>query len=588
MTAPRAGRGRGRLTVAAWGAVAVAAWTLAAAAAPAEEVVELPPFEVVAPGKPPPPWQYVALGNMEVLSRCSSSLTREFIEAHGRLTQLLQLLLPTNLQVKFSAPQIIILTDQSTTPTAAKEAIEGFAPSKKEPVEGRTRRGNNIRFIPNLRLNDTDAVAVYAILDDKTFRGDRIVLTPSHVRDVLERRSPPLPTWFIVGVIVLFQDMHFLSDAIEFEPLDWVSAMETERLRIDPDYPRTLLLVHDFFAGVKPRATPEAVELVPLWPRDRPDASDMAQIWKSQAALFVRWALDGDDPARRAGFWKFVTRTAAGPASEAVLQECLGLSYADLRDRLSDYLPGTLRNRLRVRAEKLVPVPPFTLQMASPSEIGRIKGDWERMEIGYVKARHPQFAEKYAIQAHRTLTEAYEKGERDPRLLGVIGLYECEVGNGIAARSYLEDAVRAKVVRPRVYLELARLRYAEAMAQLASGEQRLSAVVANRVLEPLAAAWKQAPPLAEAYLLAADVWVHTASTLEPPHFALLEEGRRLFPANAALTYYMALLKMVHGDTAGAESLIAQGLQTFSAATTQAKFEQLRGLLQRRTAAPDRP
>ena len=558
---------------AVWGAVAPGVVAVAEVASTAEELVELPPFEVVAPGKLLPPWQYVALGHAEVLSRCSSSLTRDFIAAHGRLTQLLQLLLPPDLQVKFACPQIIILTDQTTTPAAAKDAVLGFTPAAGVPPERQTVREKAIRFMPNLRLNDTDAVAIYAIIDTKNFTGDRLMLTTNHVRDVLERRTPPLPVWFIVGLLTLYQDVHYLHDALEFAPLDWVSDAETERLRLDPDYPRTLLPLRDFFAGVGPRDTPDAVAAT--------------RLWQVQSALFVRWAMEGDEPARRAGFWKFVARAAGAPVSEAMLQECLGLSYADLRDRLSDTLPGTLRNRLRLRAEKLVPVPPFKLQNATPAEIGRIKGDWERMEIGYVKARHPQFADKYALQAHRTLTEAYEKGARDPRLLGVIGLYECEVGNGAAARSYLEDAARAKVVRPRVYLELARLRYAEAMAGLPGENQRMSAVQANRVLEPLATAWTQAPPLADAFYLAADVWVHSAGVLDRPQFALLDEGRRLFPRHLSLTYYTALLKVLHDDE-GAVALITHGMQTFPTEAVRAKFEQLRDLLQRRGAATPRP
>ncbi len=559
------------VTPAAWGAVAVGG---AAAPAPAGEVVELPPFEVFAPGKPPPPWQYVALANIEVLSRCSSSLTREFIEAHGRLTQLLQLLLPADLQVKFAAPQIIILTDQTTTPSSSKETVEGFTPAAKAPADGRATRERVVRFMPNLRLNDTDAVAVYAILDSQGFNGERLMLTANHVRDVLERRTPPLPIWYLVGLLTLYQDIHYLHDALEFEPFGWVTPAETERLRIDPEYPRTLLPLRELFAGVGRR--------------DTPDAGEAARLWRMQSALLVRWAMDGDDPARRAGFWNFVRRTATEGASEAALQACLGLSYADLRDRLSDYLPGTLRNRLRLRAAKLVPLPPFTLQLATPNEIGRIKGDWERMEITYVKARHPQYADKYAVQAHRTLTEAYEKGARDPRLLGVIGLYEVEVGNGAAARSYLEDAARAKVVRPRVYLELARLRYAEAMAIPAAGEQRLSATQANRVLEPLSMAWTQLPPLVDTFFLAAEVWARSASSLGKTHFDLLDEGRRLFPNHSALTYYAALLKATHGDEAGAAAEIAAGLQAAPTAASRVKFEQLRDALQRRNPASARP
>jgi hypothetical protein len=553
------------------------AWTslLVTAAPAADEVVELPPLEVIAPGKPLPPWQFARIGSMEVLSRCSSGLTREFVETHARLTQLLQQILPAELQVELAAPQIVILTDQTTTPAAARDAVQGFSPSAPPAASGRAAAWDRqVRFVPNLRLNDIDRVAIYAILDSNSFSGDRLMLTANHVRDVLERRTPPLPAWFMVGLLTLYQDVHYLHDALEFGPIDWVTPAETESLRTDPDYPRTLLPMRDFFAGVGARQTPETAALV--------------RLWQVQAALFVRWALEGGDRARRAGFHALVARAAGGKIDEGMVRECLGLGYADLRDRLSDALPGLLRSRLRLRVDKLLPVPPFKLRVATPDEIGRIKGDWERMEIAFVKARHPQYADKYVMQAHRTLTEAYEKGVKDPELLGVVGLFECDIGNGPAARSYLEDAARAKVVRPRVYLELARLRQAEAMSIVAGDNAQLGPLDANRVLEPLATGWAQAPPLSEAYLLAAQVWARSAATLRPQHLALLDEGRRLFPRNLSLTYYTALLKGAHGDAAGAAALIAEGIQQAPTDAMRTNFEQLRTYLQRRAEATARP
>jgi hypothetical protein len=548
----------------------------AAAAGPAgDEVVELPPLEVIAPGKPLPPWLYARVGRLDVLSRCSAGLTREFIETHARLTQLLQQILPVSLQVELAAPQIVILTDQTTTPAAARDAVLGFSGPTPAPAAGRgAMRERQVRFVPNLRLNDVDKVAIYAILDSNTFSGDRLMLTANHVHDVLERRTPPLPSWFMVGLLTLYQDIRYLHDALELAPLDWVTPAETELLRIDPDYPRTLLPMREFFAGVPARNSADPAPLV--------------RLWQAQAALFMRWALEGGDPARRAGFHNLVARAAAAPVDETMVRECLGLGYADLRDRLSDLLPGTLRNRLRLRVEKILPVPPFKLQTATPDEIGRIKGDWERMEIAFVKARHPQYADKYVMQAHRTLTEAFEKGQKDPQLLAVIGLFECDIGNGMAARSFLEDAARAQVVRPRVYLELARLRQTEATGGQEGEKQALGPNEANRILEPLATGWNQAPPLMETYLLAAQVWARSQAALSPKHLALLDEGRRLFPRNLSLTYYTALLKGLHGDPAGAAALIAHGMRHAPTEAARKNFEQLQTYLQRQAEAAPRP
>ena len=159
----------------------------------------------------------------------------------------------------------------------------------------------------------------------------------------------------------------------------------------------------------------------------------------------VRWALQ--DPARQWAFWRFATRVTLEPFSEKLWQECFGASSADVRDDLSDYLPTAISKPVFISSEKLPKLPAFELRAATPGEIARVKGEWERAEIGYVRQRHPEFVERYVEQARRTLVRAYDSGEREPRLLATLGLCQVDANDDVGALSALEAAAGARVVR---------------------------------------------------------------------------------------------------------------------------------------------
>ena len=68
-----------------------------------------------------------------------------------------------------------------------------------------------------------------------------------------------------------------------------------------------------------------------------------------------------------------------------------------------------------------------------------------------LNANSPELAPKYLEQARRTLRRAYDRGERDPRLLAVLGLCECDAGNetGDARGSAQEEAQHPGILRGR-------------------------------------------------------------------------------------------------------------------------------------------
>jgi hypothetical protein len=208
-------------------------------------------------------------------------------------------------------------------------------------------------------------------------------------------------------------------------------------------------------------------------------------------------------------------------------------------------------------------------------EIARIKGDWERLEITYVRTHFPTLTTKYVEQARRTLMRAYDGGSRDPQLLAVLGLCEVDAGNDAGARGYLEDAAaRDPALRPRARFELARLRFAAARAPGAGAAPALTAAQAGDVLAPLLAEREQDLLLVEAYTLIADVWAACTEAPTRAQLALLERGVRLFPRHSELVHRTAELNLRHGHTDAARWQVTLGLTLAPDAATRARFEVL--------------
>jgi hypothetical protein len=223
------------------------------------------------------------------------------------------------------------------------------------------------------------------------------------------------------------------------------------------------------------------------------------------------------------------------------------------------------------KGQKIPEPPPVTLREATEAEIGRIKGET------LILAGHKP-------AARLALIAPYIRGERDPALLASIGLIERLLNDDVKARKFLEAASAAKAVRPRAYLELARLRYAEAIAQPAA-EGKLDATQTASVLTPLFTARSQPPPMPEVYELIGQAWSSCALTPSAAHLAVLDEGVRLFPRNLSLIYTNAALKVKAGLVAEALSVITLGQRLSTDATMRTKFEALKASLPATTPPP---
>jgi hypothetical protein len=510
----------------------------------ADDAVALPPF-IVEEATKGPPWRFAVAPGYEVLSRCNDAVTRRVVASHQRLHHLLAEMLPPSLQLQCTMPRALILYDEELQPAASREVIARMLqPGAVEPpddfVPAPSFRGlragppsRRLSFLPNLRLWDRDAMAVFMIVRRDDFDADRLSLTPDYVTFLLKGRVPALPLWFVSGLITLYAQTTYANDRLTLEPLRWISEAHTDAVKNDPKTAPPVQSFEDLLAGR-------------LAPTEEGQSHEPIKAWQAQAALFVRWGLEADGGAHRAALWKFAGQAATTSPTEALFTECFGADFAAVQAQLTAYLPNAVRRTVTFKPAKLPKPAALELRNATDGEIARLKGDWERLEVPFVKNISPDLAPKYLEQARRTLKRAYDRDDRDPRLLAVMGLCEVDAGNTAGARELLEAAAKIGPIRPRAGYELARLRFDEFRAQPAGGDGRLSVNQAAEVLTPLFAARAQQPPLAEVYALIADVWAAVGAKPTRGHLAVLDEGVRLFPRRGDLSIRAAELFLREG------------------------------------------
>ncbi len=517
--------------------LACSAW-----AGSAEQVVELPPLLVTESAKPLQ-WRYLETKDFQVLFICSDYLARDFVGNYHRLGQLMSLLVPEKFQVRMSVPLTLILFDDTEKRIISTEVIANML---KEERARTTRKPSpealgKLSFLPNMRLTDRDAVTAFALLDDAS-EGSNLQFTREHFVAAIAHRSPSLPLWLVHGLIELYTTVHYQEDRLVFSPALWTSDEETRALARDRDYPRALLPLE---------------EMLSLAPADYRPNTDFARLWTVEASLFVRWLHTANHGARREALWKFVERLEQEPLSEALFRECFGLGYADARDRLSDYLPQAIEDEFILKADKLEPCKPSKARLATDAEVGRLRGEWERLEIQHVKKYYPALTGKYLEQARRTLNRAYEREARDPGFLAVYGLCESEAGNTVRARELLEAATQAKVVRPLAYFELARLKFIE---KTQPATAKLDDAAAAEILQLLQAGAEQNPALPESYFLMAEVAMRRSGKPNSAELAVLYHGAILFPYTTPLVARVISLHATQGLMEPARALVALGLR----------------------------
>lgn len=493
--------------------------------------VELPPM-LVEESVSRVPWLYAQAGGIEFLSRCSASTTRALAEAWLAKLQLVRAFVPGQFLARVDTPAVFVLYAQDLEHTVSAEI--------QRELRRDAGRPGGVDIAPSMRLSDRDMTASIAYIDEALFDAATLGVSPSHVRFLLDGRVPELPGWFAEGIERTYRRADFILDPITLNPLVWLNSAESDALSADAARPRTLLPAPELFA-------PEAARAV-----EQRHPRRLAVRTATQE-LFVRWAIASGEPTR-AALWQFAALAAAGPVTEAQFEAAFGFGYAELRDRLSDYLPAAVNETNWFSPGKLPPAPVVEIERATPNQIARVRGEWERLAIGHVQRRLPEAREPYLAQARRTLRRAFDAGDRDPRLLASLGLLEVDAGNDPAAVPFLEPAVATGVVRPRAYHELARIRF-DALHASASQTRVFSFTELAPVIAPLRRAITQAPPLPETYALLGEAWARCETAPNSDEFAELLAGARHFWRRPEVAYPLALALARHGRKADATAVL---------------------------------
>ena len=526
----------------------------AATPARGEIIIELPKFEVVDSRLLPPQekWLYAEIPGFEILSRISERETKRFVRDFLLLQTVITEIMPGLLRGQTPVPTLLILCG------GRGKGFDEFLPLEQSDE----RYGTNSLFF---KSPERSAIVIDFALAELQLEGDtRLEADPyrafyaAYFRFLIRKQvGDKAPPWFEEGLVQLFAATEFDKKTITFAQIG--DGFGAEK-------------IGDFNRMLTQRAImPFAEMLAPQGPPAR------TPFWAAQCYAFVHYCLYGLGQKNQRPFVTYVHRLAEQEPTEELFKECFKKTYRQFATELRGYIDFTAHKKIEFRAKKgqELPEPPaVTLQPAPDADVGRIKG--EVLRLG-----------GHGIEAHNTLIAPYVRGERDPRLLAALGLDEKLAGHDDRARKFLEAAATAKVERARAYLELARLRLAEARSSLKSPEARLDAEQTSAVLTPLFTARQQKPPLAGVYALIAETWSLSAMVPQAEHLAVVIEGVRLFPGNTALLMQATLLAAKRGFPAEAKALADRGAKIAKEPGEQDQFRLIASAFERDTdpAAP---
>lgn len=526
--------------------------------------IELPKFVVTDSRELPAPesWRYAAAPGLEILSKASEAHTRQFARNFNRLSQVTEIVWPAILKEAPPAPAILILC-------AGGKEFDTFAPAKNAGAAGNMTSlllheqektaivVDVIREKPNDRFLDSAAPLSTAAPDEDAVPGAGFMTENDPYREfylqyfrlTIRRGAGNTPAWLEEGLVQLLASIDFSKDYIAVGRLrDGAGGQRPDEFNVQLAR-RPLLPLEQMFSQERP-------------------AGVSSGSYPAQCYAFVHLCLYGRKGHYRPALLKLIERTTIEPMSEKLFQECFGVSYEKMGTELRSYTSYTAHEYVEYRLGKagagLVDGPPLAIREATQAEIGRIKGD------AYQLGGHDD-------RARTALLAPYLRNEYDPALLAALGLHERARQQDERARKFLEAATLAQVANPRAYLELARIRFAEAKAG-GGGAPSLSPEQTGPILHLLMVGSRQRPGLPEIYELTAEVWAISARAPSAEELAVLYVGVKRFPRRVRLVYLTAALALRHGAADTARILIDHGLKLVGDSEVSQHFKALQAQL----------
>jgi hypothetical protein len=519
------------------------------------------------------PWRYIAVRDYEVLSQCDSEQTDSVARHIANSLLFNRRFVPERYLAPLPVPMTFIIFNRKPAPTP-----DPLMPAPMEwdwsniPDFGRFWEPHHgLAGGVLARDSDTQCVAQNRRGKQWNWAGGQMTTGPIPTGFLFElgRCAPAVPQWYqygLTGPSGLIRGGLETDVGLVMPKAVWVTASRTQEL-LDAAQkaggPPVLPPIQGLFR--KPALEEGA------FPSAMPSPE-----WMAEAGLFVHWGFDPDEEKARGGplaFATFLERSRSEPVTEAVFRDCFGFGYAEMQRKMSAYLPVAARYPLVLDAlahdddgprfpdysGPRGPAPQLN-RPATDAEVARILGDWERMQGDSAKATDPALSRAFLDQAGKTLRRCYAKGERDPRLLAVLGLYHFDVGDLAEARSMLTAATSASVVRPAAYVELARLALDEAKAHPEAQAGRFSARQVAGILGPLFAIRKSQGFGPDGYRLIAEAWAMSAAKPQSANLAVLNAGLALYPFDADLCYAAAVVYGQWGYASECSRLIEHGIQ----------------------------
>ncbi|AWI09732.1 hypothetical protein CKA38_11140 [Ereboglobus luteus] len=570
------------------------------------EIVELPRYTVTDSRILPPPesWRHATLPGYEILSNARDFTTQSFLKDFQQLQTAIGIVWPTLVDNRANIPTLIILC-------ARGNSFQQFVPEDADPsvfitrtslfVEDKERGAIVIDFtmqevFEDQILEDSEGQKISAMSDPygEFYR--------QYSRFLMRHANGgvPLPEWLEEGLSRLFTTLDFRKKWIEFGKVEhgfsqavasslepgggWIPDGTEDLNEIDAGGGWWNATPHSPAANIGGR--PEGGRTTTKSRRERHGAifsfdkmfdyekgksiTLNQSRWSNQCFAFVHMCIYGLEKKYQKQFIKFALRACKGPVGENDFKECFNRSYEQMATMLSMHVDTLAQQSVLFKVKRGMeglPDPmPVELREATQAEIGRIKGEALRL-AGHADASREAFIVPYLRQ------------ERDAGLLASLGLLESLEQRDARARKFLEAAAKENVVRPRAYVELARLRLNEALAAPAGANGRLSATQTASVLEPLFTARTQPPPMEDVYSLIGYTWMCSDATPKESHLEVLLEGALIFPGSARIMHHAATLYALHGSNKTlAKSLVDMGVRISPDQETRESFESLRGRL----------
>jgi tetratricopeptide (TPR) repeat protein len=545
------------------------------AAAEPTEILKLPDLTIHGAKELPPPeaWLYGRMDDgTEVLSNASERSSKRLLRDFQLFQQALEVVWPL--------PQAV--------PSPARTIILCGRQNKFDDFTVPDRRASDIGST-SLFLRDREQAAIVVdlqattlnlsgLVDDEGTTTNNFEVDPykqlyrEYVRYQLSLDGNP-PAWLQEGIAQIVMAMEFTPEWIVFGKIDSsahrtppLAAAESSDEEEESEASLTQTSVGDrpFNVALQRRA------IIPLdkffaVTRDAPEAKNPLgnNRWAKQAYAFVHLCLYGANGRFQKAFGQFLQRLGIEPVSEALFKDCFKMSYAEMQLQLRGYI-GYTNHTYKIFKLKSGGRPlggaPVALREATQAEVGRIKGDAQRLAG----------QQDRALDSYRV---AYARGERDPTLLASLGMAENDTGQTDRAHSLLETAAKSDLSRPSAYVRLARLRLAAAKSKPAGDHSQLDERQLATVLDPLSKARKLQPALPETFETIAEALLASAPPPQPDQLAMLVQGIRRFPRDNPQLLRVAQLYLRIGDQATAHGLAQAGLRLATNEEAKARFEQ---------------